>query len=155
MSDPSTAAAKAEADRLRARLRELETRLSPPRPVTRADLAGMTVSQINEAFEAGRLDDVLGATGTRHATGPLTDEELRDPHRIPYRRLARAGNLARLERHLAEQAAADAERARVDATIAETTAEYRRVAGDNRYLQRDRDDAAGRLALIDLKETTR
>lgn len=119
MPDDPLAAARAEAAALRARLADLDARLGAPAPqLNRRDLDGMSHAQINAAWDAGQLDTLMGRAGTRRARGPLSAEELADPARIDYRRLAQPGNLEQLEAHLAHQrreAEADALRQAEDA----------------------------------------
>lgn len=102
MPDDPIAAARAEAAALRARLAELEGRVAAPQ-LSRADLDAMTPAQINAAWDAGRLDNLMGRTRTRHARGPLTADELAMGDRLDYRRLTVPGNLERFEAHQAAQ----------------------------------------------------
>lgn len=116
MPDDPLAAARAEADALRARLAELDARMTAPRQITHAELERMTPDQINSALSTGALDEVLGATGTRHATGPLTAAELADLDHVDYRRIA--PNLAQVDAYLADQNRQRSERQREDAETA-------------------------------------
>lgn len=122
MTDP-LAAARAEADALRRRLAELDARMTAPRQITPDELERMTTAEVNAAFETGRLDTVLGRTGTRHATGPLTADELEMGDRLDYRRLTVPGNLEQFEAHQAAQLRARSERQARDAETAALLAE--------------------------------
>lgn len=116
MPDDPLAAARAEATALRARLAELDARMTAPRQVTRAELESMTPDQINAALETGALDAVLGATGTRHAMGPLTAAELADLDHVHYTRVA--SHMGQVDAYLADQNRQRSERQREGAETA-------------------------------------
>lgn len=113
-------------------------------PISREALERMTPAEVNAAFDAGDLDHLLGRTGPRHATGPLTAAELADLHAVPYRRLAQGDNLAQAERAMAAQAEERRRAAARSSDDAELLALYDRVDPNRARLIRALD-----------KETTR